>query len=131
MSYKAKRIHIGDIKNKDKYLELHPRCERCGSTFLLAVHHRIPQQYTIYGQGFVLEMPINYTALCGVCHTDLEKKLNTLKDGSKPEEHVLAWIKEQPEDWFYITTLAKIKEIIECELEEEHGCIERVIEEGE
>jgi hypothetical protein len=112
VSYKANRLRIGDIAQRQAYLEENPRCEICGSSFLLAVHHHIPQQYAINGQVFILDIPQNYTALCGLCHGEKDKEMNKLKDGSKPEEHVLAWIEQQPRDWFYVTVLEKIEQII-------------------
>jgi len=136
MSYKANRIVIGDIANRQAYLEENPRCEICGKPNN-HVHHLIPQQFAINGQVFVLELSINYGNLCLYsCHAISEHNKeqydrevfgrafngricwkpyeywHTLRDGSKPEEHVLAWIEQQPRDWFYVTVLEKIEQII-------------------
>jgi hypothetical protein len=79
---------------------------------MVAVHHAIPQQWAINGQAFILDIQINYWSLCSDCHAKYEKKLNTLRDGSDPKEHVLEWIEQQPKDWLYVTVLEKIEKII-------------------
>jgi len=134
MSYKANRLVIGDKKNRQDYLEQFPYCEICGHKG--NVHHLIPQQFAINGQCFVLDIPVNYATICLQHHAITEHNKeqydrdvfgrafngricwkpyecwHKLKDGSKPEEHVLAWIEQQPRDWFYVTVLEKIEQII-------------------
>ena len=112
MSYKANRHTVGSKDNRQAYLEEHPCCELCKSTFLLACHHHIPQQYSVCGEVFILDIPDNYTALCGVCHGDMEKELNTLKSGDNPDEIILSWIDVQERDYFYETRLAKVREVL-------------------
>jgi len=68
MSYKASRIVIGDIANREAYLEEHPRCEICGSTYAVAVHHVYKQGKRYLNENYTIDLPECYFSLCNSCH---------------------------------------------------------------
>jgi hypothetical protein len=73
MSYKANRIIIGDIANRQAYLEENPRCEICGSS-QVNIHHHYKLGKRYLDQNFEIELPENYSSLClqhhSIIHTD-------------------------------------------------------------
>jgi len=66
---KANRITIGSKANRAEYLADNPRCEICGETFLLAVHHHYKQGKRYLSENYTIDLPECYSALCVHCHS--------------------------------------------------------------
>ena len=75
MSYKKNRIVIGNDLEDYKYFNR--ICECCHkSSYGLAPHHHILQQWTYRGQGYVLNVKENLSMICMTCHGILEHNKN-------------------------------------------------------
>lgn len=105
MNYRKHRITIGNKDNRGLYLEKNPCCEICRSTYLIAVHHHIDQQWKHMGQCYIIDLPENYSTLCNTCHgiIDIQRQYereliakakkpfeywHKLKNGKEPENYV-------------------------------------------
>ncbi|MBC8444809.1 MAG: HNH endonuclease [Chloroflexi bacterium] len=59
-------------KTRDRYLQDHPRCERCGRSRAILVHHRV----RIVNGGS--DDSINLQALCKLCHAQVHAEAGEL-----------------------------------------------------
>jgi hypothetical protein len=129
--YKKHRITIGSEKNRQGYLDQFPYCEICGSRYGVAVHHHYKQGKRYLDQNYTIDLPDCYSTLCNACHSIVhtDEEQYSRRIWGQAHNGRMCW--KDFDYWHTSKEGRNFYEIIECELEEEHGCIERVIEEGE